>query len=66
MVHQLTNSSAPVTQDELAAAESSEQMAFLASQNVYLLRRVIVLRAQVERQRRELEALRQEAPSASA
>jgi len=48
------------SQEEVKAAESAEQAALSKSQNEYLTRRVVVLRAQMDRFRQDCEAARLE------
>lgn len=49
----------PYTQDEVDAAESAEQASLSASQNAYLTRRVVVLRAQLNRAHEQINQLQQ-------
>lgn len=47
-----------ISQEEVAAAESAEQAELSKAQNAHLTRRVVVLRIQVDRFRKEAEAAR--------
>lgn len=49
-----------LTQEEIAAAESAEQAQLNASQNAYLLKRVVLLRIRTNKLQRELEEARAE------
>lgn len=49
----------PYSPEEVRAAETAEQAALSKSQNEYLTRRVVVLRAQLDRANRELAELRE-------
>lgn len=60
MTQNAPEQSVTFSQEEVKAAESAEQAALSKSQNEYLTRRVVVLRAQMDRFRQEAEAARLE------
>lgn len=57
MADSTNESNVPFTEAEVLAAESAEQAALSASQNAYLTRRVVVLRAQLNKLQEKVDAL---------
>jgi hypothetical protein len=58
MTQNAPEQSTTYTQEEVSSAESAEQAALSKAQNQYLTQRVVVLRAQLDRAKRDIEALR--------